>query len=274
MRTTMYTPAVTIVAAWISALTGVGPSIASGSQTYSGSCADLPTAPVKSSTQITVSVPNWPKPSGALPGHVRRRVDVDEPAHSGDHQQHDHSELVNLQIEARVEGSRGNPCEIRFRPRNLRRRELREFPKKLQGRRERKARARDAGDVHPALWPGLSEQTVQRRAQQRQRGNDPEVFENEHQNLSRSTRSTLSVCRLRAIKMMIASPTAASAAATTMTKNTNTWPSSLPIARLNDTNARLTALSMSSIDMKIVMTFRLKRNAMTPSPNNSALSTR
>jgi hypothetical protein len=28
----MYTPAVTIVAAWISAETGVGPSIASGSQ--------------------------------------------------------------------------------------------------------------------------------------------------------------------------------------------------------------------------------------------------
>ena len=31
-RATMYTPAVTIVAAWISADTGVGPSIASGSQ--------------------------------------------------------------------------------------------------------------------------------------------------------------------------------------------------------------------------------------------------
>ncbi len=33
MRQTMYTPAVTIVAAWISAETGVGPAIASGSQT-------------------------------------------------------------------------------------------------------------------------------------------------------------------------------------------------------------------------------------------------
>ena len=29
----MYTPAVTMVAAWIRALTGVGPTIASGSQT-------------------------------------------------------------------------------------------------------------------------------------------------------------------------------------------------------------------------------------------------
>ena len=34
-----------MVAAWMSALTGVGPAIASGSQTCSGNCADLPTAP-------------------------------------------------------------------------------------------------------------------------------------------------------------------------------------------------------------------------------------
>ncbi len=41
-RTTRYTPAATIVAAWSSAETGVGPSIASGSQTWSGNWADLP----------------------------------------------------------------------------------------------------------------------------------------------------------------------------------------------------------------------------------------
>ncbi len=44
-RVTMKTPAVTIVAAWISADTGAGPSIASGSHTWSGNWADLPTAP-------------------------------------------------------------------------------------------------------------------------------------------------------------------------------------------------------------------------------------
>ena len=49
-RTIRYTPAVTIVAAWISADTGVGPAMASGSQMYSGSCADLPTAPTNSSS--------------------------------------------------------------------------------------------------------------------------------------------------------------------------------------------------------------------------------
>ena len=41
MRATMKMPAVTIVAAWISAEIGVGPSIESGSHTCSGTCADL-----------------------------------------------------------------------------------------------------------------------------------------------------------------------------------------------------------------------------------------
>src|SRR5438093_3748499 len=56
-RTTRYTPAVTMVAAWISAETGVGPSIASGNQTCSGSWADLPTAPANSSKARIVAVP-------------------------------------------------------------------------------------------------------------------------------------------------------------------------------------------------------------------------
>src|SRR3954471_13750002 len=55
---TMYTPAVTIVAAWMSADTGVGPSIASGSQTYKGICALLPVAPTNSNKQMNDSTPN------------------------------------------------------------------------------------------------------------------------------------------------------------------------------------------------------------------------
>ena len=51
----MKTPAVTMVAAWMSAETGVGPSIASGSQVWSGTCADLPIAPMKRSRQTMVS---------------------------------------------------------------------------------------------------------------------------------------------------------------------------------------------------------------------------
>ena len=54
MRATMKMPAVTIVAAWISAEIGVGPSIESGSQTCSGNCALLPIAPMKRQMQVTV----------------------------------------------------------------------------------------------------------------------------------------------------------------------------------------------------------------------------
>ena len=54
MRATMKMPAVTMVAAWISAEIGVGPSIESGSHTWSGNCALLPIAPTKSRRQITV----------------------------------------------------------------------------------------------------------------------------------------------------------------------------------------------------------------------------
>src|SRR6478609_6584836 len=54
MRATMKIPAVTIVAAWISAEIGVGPSIESGSHTCSGTCALLPIAPMKRQMQIAV----------------------------------------------------------------------------------------------------------------------------------------------------------------------------------------------------------------------------
>src|SRR4051812_8852548 len=50
------TPLVTIVAAWIKAETGVGPSIASGSQMYNGNWALLPHAPTKSMSTIAVAV--------------------------------------------------------------------------------------------------------------------------------------------------------------------------------------------------------------------------
>src|SRR5690349_22393874 len=55
MRATMKMPAVTMVAAWINAEIGVGPSIESGSHTCSGTCADLPMAPMNKHTQMSVS---------------------------------------------------------------------------------------------------------------------------------------------------------------------------------------------------------------------------
>ena len=65
MRHIRNTPAVTIVAAWISADTGVGPSIASGSHRYSGSCALLPHAPTNANSAIAVAVDVRHAPSAA-----------------------------------------------------------------------------------------------------------------------------------------------------------------------------------------------------------------
>src|SRR5579859_1169793 len=53
-RQTRNTPAVTMVAGWIGAETGVGPSMASGSQVCRPSWADLPMAPTNSSRQQMV----------------------------------------------------------------------------------------------------------------------------------------------------------------------------------------------------------------------------
>src|SRR5712664_1395731 len=54
MRATMKMPAVTMVAAWIKAEIGVGPSMESGSHTCNGTCADLPMAPMNKQMQVNV----------------------------------------------------------------------------------------------------------------------------------------------------------------------------------------------------------------------------
>src|SRR3954466_11302998 len=81
--------------------------------------------------------------------------------------------------------------------------------------------------------------------------------------------SRLTVCRCRKIAMMIARPTAASAAATVMTKITNTWPA-MPYTLLNATNVRFTALSMSSTHMKMMIALRRVSTPTTPIVNRIA----
>ncbi len=57
IRHIRYTPAVTMVAAWMRAETGVGPSMASASHGNSGSWADFPAAATNSSRHTAVPVP-------------------------------------------------------------------------------------------------------------------------------------------------------------------------------------------------------------------------
>ena len=72
IRTSRYTPAVTIVAAWISAETGVGPSIASGNQLNKGICALFPVAANSRASTTNVATVGLSDPALAkTPTYVR-----------------------------------------------------------------------------------------------------------------------------------------------------------------------------------------------------------
>src|SRR5882762_7938179 len=207
----------------------------------------------------------------AFVGHVAGGVDVDQPADSGDYEEHDHGEMVNLEVEAGAEISGDDPGEVLLDPRDIFWSKLREFADSFKRGQEREAGGTDGDGVDELVRPLGAEKAVDRRAEERQRGNNPEIVENRHQSLSKSTVSTFSDLRLREIMMMMPRPTAASAAATTITKRTKTWPSRRCQTWLKATKARLTALSISSMDIKMVMMLRLKMKAMTPSPKRIAL---
>src|SRR5215831_13357576 len=68
---------------------------------------------------------------------------------------------------------------------------------------------------------------------------------------------------------MIARPTAASAAATAITKNTKICPAT-PSRSANATNARLTAFSISSTHMKITIALRRSSTPIVPIAKRAA----
>ena len=69
--------------------------------------------------------------------------------------------------------------------------------------------------------------------------------------------------------MMIANPTAASAAATVITNNTKTWPAN-PYSRENAMNVRFTALSINSTHMNTMIALRRVSTPITPMVKRSA----
>src|SRR3974390_674993 len=73
----------------------------------------------------------------------------------------------------------------------------------------------------------------------------------------------------------IANPIAASAAATVSTNIAKTWPTRSPSAAENATRFRLTASRISSIDIRMMMTFlRLRKMPKMPSTSRMADTTR
>ena len=82
-RATRYTPALTIVAAWMRADTGVGPSIASGSQTWSGNWALLPMAPANTSSAVANSGIGLASPASSIVWIDSRMFSVASPTAPG-----------------------------------------------------------------------------------------------------------------------------------------------------------------------------------------------
>src|ERR1051325_1441235 len=86
--------------------------------------------------------------------------------------------------------------------------------------------------------------------------------------------STCADWRLRYSATMSARPTATSAAATVMMKNTITWPLRLSLNREKETSARFAELSISSSDIYITRRLRRTRTPSKPSAKSSALTIR
>src|SRR5712692_10050345 len=91
-----------------------------------------------------------------------------------------------------------------------------------------------------------------------------------HYHRIRFSSSTERRRRKRKIDTMIASPTATSAAATHITKNTRACPSAVPCRCPRATSARLAALSISSMDMKMTSGLRRISTPSTPMLNSTA----
>src|SRR4029077_12931239 len=169
--------------------------------------------------------------------HVAGGIDVNQQADERNGQQHHDRELIHLERKIHAKRACGDPREIVPHPRYLAGRQLHKFAHQLSNCHERERHRTDRNGIHRSLRPIVAQKAVDGGARQRQRENDPEMIEYEHQNLSRFTRSTLSDWRFCAMVRMMARPTADSAAATTITKRTNTSPSSWLCARAKATNA-------------------------------------
>src|SRR5947209_3193009 len=102
---------------------------------------------MNSRRHATVNMPRWPKASGgsgaAFASHVAGGVDVNQPADSGDYEEHDHGEVVDLEIEAGAEISGDDPGEVLLDPRDIFWSELREFADGFKRGQEREAGGTD-----------------------------------------------------------------------------------------------------------------------------------
>src|SRR6267378_8185417 len=89
----------------------------------------------------------------AFVGHVAGGVDVDQPADSGDYEEHDHGEMVNLEVEAGAEISGDDPSEVLLDPGDIFWSKLREFADSFKRGQERETGGTDGDGVDELVRP-------------------------------------------------------------------------------------------------------------------------
>ena len=154
----------------------------------------------------------------ALVRHVADGVDVDQGPDAGDYEQHHGGETVHRHIATYVQGAALDPGEVVL---GVGRVHLAQAEQRLEDPGEREEHAADGDRVDHALGEPAAEQAVDQKAGQRQDWYEPEL----HQFFIESTSSIFNVARFLNTVRIIASPTAASAAATTITKKVKRCPS-------------------------------------------------
>src|SRR5262249_35868314 len=198
--------------------------------------------------------------------------DVDQEADARDDEHHDRGDRVEPERDVGVERADRDPAvdgvvqDRRFAVESVE-------PRDGEQRHDECAADRSGPDDGGRAGRALADRRVPEEPEGGQQ-HDPaqERFGGHHRSVV--TSSAFTVARVRKSWRMMASPTAASAAATAITKKTITWPSTVSCARANVTNVRFTAFSMSSIDMKTTIRLRRTRTPTTPSAESTADSTR
>src|SRR5262249_25657256 len=208
-------------------------------------------------------------------GHITERIDVDKKSDAGDDKQHHRGEVIDLERKLYLERTGLDPGieGVAKNPRSG------QEPKNVQ------CDGKESPDRHTrqhsrTLFPQSSaEKYVEDRCQQRNQRNPPQQVKRHRAlgggyHLRNCISEGSSVWRWRKIAMMMARPTTASAAATAMTKKTITCPSIDPRKREKTMKVKFTALSISSMDIRMTMRFRRISTPMTPMAKTMALRMR
>src|SRR5690348_12222642 len=200
--------------------------------------------------------------------HVADGVRDDQTAHAGDDQTHEDRQVVDEQVERHLERTALDPRPVREVGADV-------IQEEVEGDDE----GRPHGERPDQLGHDPRQAPAATREEKRSSGGEGEDEQRQRlaccaQPFSSLRSSTSSTSRVWKMSTRIARPTTASAAATVMDIRANSWPSMFCSCRENVTSARLAALSISSMQMRMTRGLRRTSTPTAPSTNRIALSSR